>query len=54
MLVERNVPFLVHTARLQHADDVALVFNAGAWVGKPADMEQIAALATKLSGLVTP
>lgn len=54
LLVERNVPFLVHTARRRPADDVAPVFNAGTWLEKPADVEQIAAVVTKLSGLVTP
>jgi DNA-binding response OmpR family regulator len=52
-LLERNIPVLVHTARRQQAGDVAPVFSAGMWLEKPADVEQIAALATKLSGLVT-
>ena len=53
-LIERSIPFLVHTVRRQHADDIDPVFNAGMWFGKPAELENIATAARKLSGIVAP
>ena len=53
-LIERNIPFLVHTVRPQHAHDVDPIFNAGMWFGKPAELENIATAARKLSGIVAP
>ena len=53
-LIGRKIPFLAHTDRRQHADDVDPVFDSGTWLGKPAKLEDIATAATKLSGLVTP
>lgn len=50
-LMERAIPFLVHTDRRQHSDDVDPVFDAGMWLGKPAKLGDIAGAATKLSGL---
>ena len=51
-LIERKIPFLVHTVRRRHADDIDPVFNAGMWFGKPAELENLATAARKLSGNV--
>ena len=51
ILIERNIPFLVHTGRNHHADGVDPVFNAGTWLNKPASPEDIATAVAKLSGM---
>ena len=53
-LIERSIPFLVHSVRRQHADDIDPVFNDGMWFGKPAVLENIATAARRLSGIVAP
>lgn len=48
-LVDRDVPFVIHSGYPGNADFVHEVFRAGHWVSKPVDYGDLVALLNKLS-----
>jgi hypothetical protein len=52
-LVERHIPFIVHSGYTDLQAHKDTVFKSGTWMGKPAHRDDLVANALKLAGLST-
>ena len=50
-MVQRNIPFIVHSGEMNRAAMPDLAFDAGTWLAKPSPSPELVATARKLGGL---
>ena len=51
-MVQRNIPFIVHSGEMDRSAMPDLAFGAGTWLGKPSPSNELIATARKLAGLI--
>jgi DNA-binding NtrC family response regulator len=50
ILIERNIPFIVHSGEMDRLGMPDVAFEAGTWIGKPSSSDRIIEVARSLAG----